>query len=79
MPFARTSIAQFLASAAGRITRIVAGLALIALGIALRDSGAGVALMILGVVPIAAGLFDICLLSPLLGGPLSGAAIRSYR
>lgn len=79
MTFASTPIAQFLAGAAGRFTRIVAGLALIGTGIALRDTGAGIALMVVGVVPLAAGLLDVCLLSPLLGGPLRGAAIRSCR
>ncbi|MCC6735676.1 MAG: DUF2892 domain-containing protein [Bauldia sp.] len=79
MNFGRTPLAQFFASAGGRIARAVAGIALIGAGIALRDTGAGVPLMVVGVVPLAAGILDVCLLSPLLGGPLSGSAIRACR
>lgn len=79
MNFGRTPVAQFFASAGGRLSRAVAGIALIGAGIALRDTGAGVPLMAVGVVPLAAGILDICLLSPILGGPLTGAAIRACR
>jgi len=79
MSFASTGFAQFIAGRSGRLLRIVAGIALIAGGIALRDSTAGTILMVVGVVPLAAGLFDFCLLSPLLGGPFSGARIRACR
>ena len=33
--------------------------------------------MLAGVIPLAAGAFDLCLLSPLFGGPLSGAEVRA--
>ncbi|MGV8841151.1 MAG: YgaP family membrane protein [Bauldia sp.] len=79
MDFGRSPFAQFLASAGGRIARGLAGLALIGAGVALRDTGAGVPLMVVGLVPLAAGIFDVCLLSPLLGGPLAGSAIRASR
>lgn len=77
MRFAQSAIAQFLAGGAGRLTRIAAGVLIIWLGIMLRDSGAGIALMILGLVPLAAGIFDVCVLSPLFGGPFSGERIRA--
>jgi hypothetical protein len=32
--------------------------------------------MVVGLVPLLAGAFDVCLLSPLFGGPLSGEAVR---
>jgi len=32
--------------------------------------------MVAGLVPLAAGAFDWCLISALLGGPISGARIR---
>jgi hypothetical protein len=31
--------------------------------------------MVVGLVPFAAGLFNLCLISALLGGPISGARI----
>jgi hypothetical protein len=77
MAFAESGFAQFIASGAGRALRVIAGLALIAWGYTMRDQTSGVVLMIVGLVPLAAGAFDLCLLSPLLGGPVQGAKIRA--
>lgn len=77
MSFAQSAFAQFIASGAGRLVRIVAGIALIGGGFSMRDGTAGVVMMVAGLVPLAAGVFDLCLLSPLLGGPLSGRRIRA--
>ena len=79
MSFASSSFAQFLAGRSGRLLRIAAGIALIAAGFVLRDSPAGIILMVVGVVPLAAGVFDFCILSPLFGGPFSGSRIRACR
>lgn len=79
MSFARSGFAQFIASGPGRLVRIVAGLALMGVGYALQQSTAGIILMIVGLIPLIAGVFDLCLISPLLGGPLSGRRIRSSR
>ena len=79
MSFARSGFAQFIASGLGRLVRIVAGLALIGWGYTNYPSTGGIALMIVGLVPLAAGVFDLCLISPLLGGPLSGRRIRLAR
>lgn len=61
---------QFLGSTAGRWTRVIAGLVLIVLAIAL--GGWWWLLAIVGAVFIAAGAFDFCLLAPLAGKPLQG-------
>jgi hypothetical protein len=66
---------KFMASGAGRILRIVAGLALIALGFYLQGTN-GIIVGIIGAVPLAAGLFDFCVFAPLFGAPLSGTKIR---
>lgn len=75
MDFPRTTFAQFIASNAGRALRVVAGVTLIAGGLARRDR-AGLLAAAVGLVPLSAGAFDLCLLSPLFGGPVAGAAIR---
>ena len=75
--FARSAFARFVNSPTGRAIRIVVGLGLIFWGYTQRGSGLGVALMLIGLVPLAAGIFDWCITSALLGGPLSGARIRS--
>ena len=75
MSFARSGVAQFLASTAGRALRVVAGLALMLWGFFLGGAP-GFALLVVGLVPIAAGSFDFCLLTGLLGGPFSGERVR---
>ena len=35
-----------------------------------------VAFMLVGLVPLSAGVFDWCIISALLGGPLSGARVN---
>lgn len=67
----------FMASRAGRIARIVAGIALIALGLLVMKDTAGIVVAIIGVVPLLAGAFDFCLFAPLFGNPLSGSKIRA--
>ena len=69
---------KFMASRNGRITRIVAGAVLILLGFFVVDNTTtGVILMVVGLVPLLAGIFDFCLLAPLFGAPMSGAKIRA--
>jgi hypothetical protein len=63
-----------MASHAGRITRIVAGAALVVLGVAL--GGGYLALSAVGLVPLAAGLFDFCIFAPLGRMPFMGKAFR---
>jgi hypothetical protein len=64
-----------MASPAGRITRIVAGIFLVALGIFMHSVG-GIIVAVVGLVPLLAGLFDFCVFAPLFGAPLSGPKIR---
>jgi hypothetical protein len=66
---------KFMASPAGRITRIVAGVLLVALGIFMHNVG-GIIIAVVGLVPLLAGLFDFCVFAPLFGAPLSGPKIR---
>jgi len=75
--FGRSVFARFINSPTGRVVRIVVGLGLIAWGYSQRGSGIGVAFMLVGLVPVAAGAFDWCIISALLGGPLSGARVNS--
>ena len=67
---------KFMASPAGRITRVVAGIVLVALGIFMHSLG-GTIVAIVGLVPLLAGLFDFCVFAPLFGAPMSGPKIRS--
>lgn len=62
----------------GRVLRIVAGGALIGWGLH-RGSGAGRVVAAADLVPLGAGAADVCLLGPLVHGPLGGKAFRTYR
>lgn len=59
---------------AGGIT--VAGLALIAAGVAWIGGLRWIAVALIGGVTLVAGLFDLCIFSALLDGPQPGSAIR---
>jgi hypothetical protein len=63
---------NFMRSNAGRLLRIVAGLVLIAVGLAVIGGTGGVILAIVGLVPLAAGIFNFCLFGPLFGVDLWG-------
>lgn len=67
---------RFMASPAGRITRVLAGLALILIGFLLVGGVWGWILAIVGLVPLAAGLFDRCVFAPLFGLPFVGPRLR---
>lgn len=69
----------FMRSNAGRLLRIVAGLALILVGLLVLEGTGGIVLAVIGVVPLLAGIFNFCLFGPLFrldffGHPRSRAA-----
>lgn len=68
---------KFMASTNGRIARGVAGLILIALGLFATTGAAQIILIVVGLVPLAAGVFDFCLFAPLGGMPIGGKDIRN--
>ncbi len=65
----------FMSSTAGRATRVVAGLALIVTGALL--GGAGWVVAVIGLIPLLAGVFDVCLFGPLFKAPFAGRKVRS--
>jgi hypothetical protein len=74
--FNRSVFSRFINSPAGRIFRLVAGTGFLVVGYVYRGHALGVLSMAWSVFPLSAGAFDICYISALLGGPLSGAKIR---
>ncbi len=68
---------KFMSSPSGRITRIIAGIALIMIGLLAVHGLGGTILAIVGLLPLVAGLFDFCVFAPLFGAPLSGKQVRS--
>ncbi len=62
-------IVRLMNSPAGRGARALAGVALIAAG-AVLGGGTGMALVLVGLVPLVAGAAGACLAAPLLHAPL---------
>jgi hypothetical protein len=75
--FNRSLFSRFLNSPAGRIFRLVAGAGFLIVGYVYRNHALGLLSMAWSVLPLSAGAFDICYISAVLGGPLSGAKIRN--
>lgn len=72
------SFATFMASPKGRGGRVLLGLFLLGLGFWLRGPR-GKALMALGLIPILAGLGNVCLLAPFLRVPFNGRDLNRSR
>jgi hypothetical protein len=70
---------RFMQTPTGRVTRVVGGGALIGAGLIGVAGVGGNIMTTLGVIPLAAGLFDFCVLAPLFRIPFSGAKIRAMR
>ena len=68
--------ARFMSSLAGRLLRIVAGLALIVIGLVGVHGTGGIILAIVGLVPLVAGVGNFCLFAPLFGGPFLAKDIQ---
>jgi hypothetical protein len=71
---------RFLASRNGRITRIVVGVILVVVGLAIgfqTHSIVGWIVTVIGLFPLIAGAVDICLFAPFFGHALKGSELRS--
>jgi hypothetical protein len=75
--FNRSGFSRFINSPAGRVFRLAAGTAFLAVGFVYRHHPLGVASMVWSALPLSAGGFDVCYISAVLGGPLRGAKIRA--
>jgi uncharacterized membrane protein HdeD (DUF308 family) len=69
----------FMSSGAGRIVRIVAGLIIVGIGVYLLTSVStvgGVIVALVGLVPLLAGVFDVCVFAPFFHCPFQGSKVR---
>jgi hypothetical protein len=68
------AFAEFMSSPLGRVLRVVFGGLLIYVGLNVVQGVGGTVIALLGIVPIAAGLLNLCLLGPLIGAPFRGGS-----
>lgn len=66
----------FMNSTAGRGVRLVMGIVLAIAGLSVIQGVAGAIIALLALVPIAGGLFDVCMAGKIMGYGLRGTEIR---
>lgn len=64
--------ARWMSSPLGRLARILFGLVLILMGLSVQ-TGMGFFVAAVGLLPIVAGVMNLCLFAPFFGGPLFGS------
>jgi DUF2892 family protein len=69
------SFAKFMAHPFGRWARVIAGVAIAAVGIYLSAGAWTVVLIAVGAVVFLAGALNYCIFAPLLGVPFSGRQV----
>lgn len=74
--FNQSGFSRWINSGAGRVFRIIAGLAFLISGVIYRNNPLGIVSIIWSFFPLSAGLFDLCYISAVLGGPFMGSKIR---
>jgi hypothetical protein len=74
--FNRSAFGRWIETRAGRGFRVVAGVLWAGVGLAFWASPAGKAALAFSLLPLSAGLLDVCWISAALGGPLRGSACR---
>jgi hypothetical protein len=74
--FNRSAFSRFINSSAGRAFRLAAGAVFLVAGFIFRAHFLGVLSMFWSIFPLTAGAFDVCYISAVLGGPVSGKVIR---
>ena len=72
-----TGLFGFLASGAGRVVRALAGIALVIIGLFAIGGAAGYIVTLIGLAPLAAGVFDRCIFAPIARMPFNGKALRA--
>jgi len=68
--------ARFMSAWYGRLLRIVAGIALIIVGLTVVGGTGGIILAVVGLVPLVAGIAHVCVFAPLFGGPFFAKDIK---
>jgi hypothetical protein len=68
-----SAFSRFMASGRGRVGRAAFGAAIAGTGLVAVGGNAGLLVATVGLVPIAAGVFNLCLIAPIWGGHFFGS------
>ena len=61
------TLVSYMNSSTGRLVRIIVGLLIILIGLAVIGGSLGVVVAIVGLLPLSAGTFNFCLIAPFFG------------
>lgn len=67
---------KFMTSGMGRAARVLLGIVIMFIGLFVVQGTIGTIMTLVGLIPIAGGLFDFCLIGFALGYPLKGHEAR---
>lgn len=70
------AFAKLMVTKPGRLLRIVAGTASMLIGWFYFQNPLGYLMMTVGIIPVSAGIFDVCILAPFFNAPFTGEEIR---
>jgi len=73
--FNNSTFGRWINSRVGRVFRLCAGAIFLVLGIIFIDNSWGKASLLWSFFPLTAGIFNVCWISLVLGGPFSGKKI----
>ncbi len=66
------TVIRFMAQPSGRAARIIAGLAIMGIGLGVIGGTLGWIIAAVGLVPLLAGVINVCLVAPVIHAPFSG-------
>lgn len=77
--FNNSAFGCWINSTTGRLFRLFAGIIFLTLGLFFYPSVWAIASLVWSIFPLSAGIFNICWVSMVLGGPVSSAKIIQLR
>lgn len=77
--FNKSGFSRILNTPAGRTIRVAAGIGFLVAGLIKLKKTGGVVSVLWSLLPLSAGALDLCYISGVLGGPLSGKKIREMQ
>ncbi len=77
--FNKSGFSRWINGGYGMSFRFIAGLCFLFIGIIFRHIPFGIAAILWSFFPLTAGIFDVCYISAVLGGPFSGKTIRKQQ
>lgn len=73
--FNETAFSRWINGGSGRVFRLCGGITFLIVGIVYHDDPLGIAALVWSFFPLIAGIFNVCWISLVLGGPFKSSTI----